>query len=845
MKQRRPFQDPFAEREAAKYENPIPSREFILNYLEKQGEPVSYEQLVSNLELKSEYEADALKRRLRAMERDGQLIFNRRGTYALVKKIDLIAGRVQGHKDGYGFVIPDDGGEDLYLNNRQIRAVLDGDRVLARVVGQDKRGRREGTIVEVIARNTHQVVGRFFREGGIAFVSPDNRRINQDILIAPDAQADAQHGQYVVAEITMQPSSRCPPQGRVLEVLGDHLAPGMEIDVAIRAHHIPHDWPEEVLTEIKNLLPHVSGEDKKNRIDIRHLPLVTIDGEDARDFDDAVYCEPVRDGWRLIVAIADVSYYVAVHSALDKEAYQRGNSVYFPGYVVPMLPEILSNGLCSLNPHVDRLCMVCDMVVTSSGRIKKYAFYEGLMLSRARLTYTEVGAMLAAKKSAEKNELREKYQEVTPHIDHLHELYKLLNKARQARGAIDFETTETRIVFGENKKIEKIIPVVRNDAHKLIEECMLSANVAAAHFLEDHDLIGLYRIHERPRDEKINDLREFLGEFGLGLGGGDEPTTMDYQALLQQAQKRKEARLIQTVMLRSMMQAVYSPENKGHFGLNYDAYAHFTSPIRRYPDLLVHRAIRSVIRSKKKSAHVERAKGATLLAEKEIYPYSGAAMLMHGEQCSMTERRADEATREVVSWLKCEYIQDRVGDTFDGTITAVTGFGLFVELQDIYVEGLVHVTSLVNDYYHFDAARHRLVGEHTGTTYRLGDPLRVKVIRVDLESRKIDFELADYIVGKKDKKNSKKIAEKKEEKEFGRYDKPVGLRGSKQGQPTKESFKQYAPVKNAKENEKIKNKKSIKKKRKKSSTDIPKTEVSLAQTPAFNIRKRRPEKPTS
>src|SRR5690606_28351013 len=622
------------------------------------------------------------------------------------------------------------GGEDIYLHNRQMRKVFDGDEVLVRMSGESYRGKEEGAIVEVLVRNTQQLAGRFFNEEGVQFVRPENARITHDVMIPFGAWGGAESGQIVVVEITQQPDKNRPPMGRVIQVLGDHMAPGMEIELAIQAQGIPNEWPPEVLAEAAKISPEVIEEDKLHRVDVRHLPFMTIDGEDARDFDDAVLCEPRKGGWRLYVAIADVSHYVKIDSPLDEEARLRATSVYFPDFVVPMLPEALSNGLCSLNPQVDRLCMVCEMTITDAGRVTGYQFYEAVMHSHARLTYNKVAEILEHE-GDDQHPLRQEFSAVLPQIHLLHNLYRSLRSARDERGAIDFETVETRILFNEERKIERIVPVHRNDAHKLIEECMLCANVCAAKFLEKHQLSGLYRVHEGPAEQKLTNLREFLGELGLGLGGGLTPDSGEYQQLLQAIQGRPDANMIQTIMLRSLRQAMYQVENKGHFGLGYEAYTHFTSPIRRYPDLLVHRAIRSVIRSKTPSANVHRADGIVLLKKHEIYPYSVSDMVMLGEQCSMAERRADEATRDVISWLKCEYLRDQVGSIYEGVISAVTGFGLFVELKDLYVEGLVHVSSLPHDFYRFDPAQHRLVGERTRKVYGLGDALMVRVVRVD------------------------------------------------------------------------------------------------------------------
>ena len=711
--------DPYRTREAKKYENPIPSREYILEWLAHAGTPLLAEELARQLDLREEQEQIALTRRLNAMERDGQLVRNRRGAFCRVNKADLIAGRVIGHPDGFGFLKPDDGGDDLFLTPRQMRGVLHGDRIVARVTGIDHRGRREGAPVEVLERGNHQVVGRLYLESGLGFVLPDNKRLHQEIAIPEGEWNGAHHGQMVVAEIVEQPTKRTQPVGRILEVLGDHMAPGMEIELAIRTHELPLEWPQEVEQETAGLSPEVAESAKAGRVDLRQLPLVTIDGADARDFDDAVYCEAKPKGWRLLVAIADVSSYVQPGTALDTEARLRGNSVYFPDRVIPMLPEALSNGLCSLNPQVDRLCMVCELSIGKDGAIQRSRFFEGVLRSHARLTYDAVAAMLVEKDAA----LCKQHSELLPHLQELYALYKVLHKTRAQRGAIDFDTTETRILFNVEKKVERIVPVHRNDAHRLIEECMLAANVAAARFLLRSKLPSLYRIHERPRQEKLLELREFLGELGLSLSGGDKPEAKDYAKVLERVQGRPDAHLIQTVLLRSMTQALYSSENVGHFGLAFPAYTHFTSPIRRYPDLVVHRAIKHLLA------------GGT--AEDFDYPLSKLQAM--GEHCSSTERRADEATRDAVDWLKCEYMLDKVGEEYGGIITSVTSFGIFVELDEIYVEGLVHVTSLENDYYHFDPVHHRLTGERGGSSFRLGDSVRVKVAAVNLDERKIDF----------------------------------------------------------------------------------------------------------
>jgi ribonuclease R len=705
--------DPNLDRERARYPNPLPSREWILHVLEREGVPVAPERLAQLLAIDAD-EEETFARRLNAMERDGQIMLNRRGAICIVDKLGLTPGRVQGHPDGYGFVIPDDGGPDLYLGPGEMSKVLHGDRVMARQSGTGKRGRAEGVVVEVLERANRRVVGRLMEEHGICFVVAEDKRISQDVLVPGEALGGARPGQVVVAEIIQQPDRHIKPLGRVIEVLGNYADPGMEIEIALRKHDLPHQFPPAAQGLAAKLPKAVRKTDLAGREDLRGLPLVTIDGETAKDFDDAVFCRPEGKGFRLWVAIADVSHYVRDGDAIDVEAHARGNSVYFPRRVIPMLPEELSNGLCSLNPEVDRLCMACELVVDPRGEIKNYRFYAAVMHSRARLTYTSVAAALAGHESAVPATL-------LAHLRDLHRLYQVLAKARGRRGAIDFETVETRMEFDDQGKITAIHPVARNDAHRLIEECMLAANVCASDILQAHEHPALYRIHEGPTPDKLADLREFLSEFGLQLGGGDEPRAKDYAKLLEAIRGRPDCQLLQTVLLRSLQQAVYSPENVGHFGLAYEAYTHFTSPIRRYPDLLVHRAIKAVLAG-------------------QTYSPQGWAEL--GQHCSQTERRADEATRDVEAWLKCYYMRGRLGEEFSASISGVAAFGIFVALDEVYVEGMVHVSELGNDYYQFDAARHQLLGERSGRRFRLGDRVRVRLVRADLETTRLDFVLA-------------------------------------------------------------------------------------------------------
>ncbi|MFN3792700.1 ribonuclease R [Massilia sp.] len=732
----------------------IPSREEILAVFRSAKGPLAAGDVARALKVKPAAQ-EVLGRRLNAMERDGQIRSDASGTYLLADQSGFITGRVSAHRDGYGFVIPDGGGDDLFLNDKEMNKVLNGDRVRARVTGTDRRGRPEGTIVEVVERANTHLIGRLMNEGGVWIVAPEDVRISQDVLVA-GGPGKAKAGQVVSVELIEQPSRFQQPTGKIVEVLGELDDPGMEIEIAVRKFGVPHVFSPAALKQANRLPNEVVDADLANRVDLRDVPLVTIDGEDARDFDDAVYCEPVKigrtKGYRLLVAIADVSHYVRPNDALDTDALERSTSVYFPRRVIPMLPEKLSNGLCSLNPAVDRCTLVCDMVVTEDGEVTAYQFYPAVMHSAARLTYNEVAEILGNTAGPE----AQRRPGIVPHLLHLNEVFRALLKARQERGAIDFETTETYIVCNAVGKIEKIIPRTRNDAHRLIEECMLAANVCAADLLIRHKHPGTFRIHGTPTEEKLLQLRTFLKLVGLNLGGGTKPTARDYAEVMQKIKERPDAALLQTMLLRSMQQAVYSPDNVGHFGLAYEAYAHFTSPIRRYPDLLTHRAIKAILQGKKyepkgielgglnttlsnsarKQAAKDKAEGR---AKKEQDLTIWDALGVH---CSANERRADEASRDVENWLKCYFMQDKLGEDFTGTVSGVTPFGIFVTLDQLYVEGLVHISGLGTDYFQYDEARHELRGERSGQVYKLTDKVSVKVAKVDLESRKIDLVLA-------------------------------------------------------------------------------------------------------
>ena len=711
---------PAGKRKKAPYKHPIPARNELLDFLEKSGKPLKINVILAEFGLQGQRMRSLLEDRLQQMVRAGQIIENRRNEFCLTAKLDLVTGTVSGHRDGFGFVIPDDGGDDIYLSAREMRPLFDGDRVAVRVVGRDRRGKPEGDLVEVLERGVREIAGQFIRERGIGIVIPDNARISHRILVGKGESGGAKPGQIVVVRILDYPTHVEQATGKIVRVIGEPGTKGISTEIAIQSHAIPTDWPKAVRSEIREFGKTVPDSAKKGRVDLRDVDLVTIDGADARDFDDAVYCERSGKGWRLLVAIADVGHYVETGSALDKEAIRRGTSVYFPDRVVPMLPEVLSNGLCSLNPKVDRLCLVCDMRVSETGKVTRSTFVEAVMKSSARLTYSQVGDFLEGRRD------HGVPQALHALLRDLQSLYKAFARARQRRGALELDIPGTRFELDADGSIAAIRLVERNDAHRLIEECMIAANVQAAKFLRRHRIPGLYRVHARPDPERFAELRLFLLSLGLKVPHPDHVKPEQFNRLLQQVQDRPDSVSIAMTMLRSLTHAEYTPENIGHFGLSLDAYAHFTSPIRRYPDLLVHRAIRHILRGGKPGK----------------YAYKAGDMERFGVLTSAHERRAEEATRDVEAWLKCEYMENKVGEEFAGVISGVTNFGVFVQISELLIDGLVHVTSLSNDYYHFDAGALQLVGERSGKRYRLGDPLRVRVQRVDMETRRIDFGLA-------------------------------------------------------------------------------------------------------
>ncbi|PIT20151.1 ribonuclease R [Snodgrassella communis] len=725
------LQDPYLQRELQRYSNPLPSREWIIAVLEKIGIPVRMAELAQKLNITKE-ETVFFERRLNAMARDGQILINRRGAVCVANKLALVKCRVEVHKDDFGFAVPLNpaDGSDFVLYTRQMRGLMNGDIVTVRPAGTDRRGRREGQVLDVIERANQDVVGRLAIEHGVAMLVPEDKRLGASIVLQPDSLGKAKTGQVLVARIESYPNATQAAVARVTEVLGDYADSGMEIEIAVRKHHLPYQFSRECLAQAAKIPDHVTAAERKNRVDLRELPLITIDGETARDFDDAVYAEKIGRNYRLVVAIADVSHYVHPDDAIDHDALERATSVYFPRRVIPMLPENLSNGICSLNPNMERLCLVCDMVITYAGNIKSYEFYPAIMRSHARLTYTQAWDWIS----------NDQFDDpMKTHVLSLYRLYQILLKKRLQRGAVEFESIETQMIFNQQGKIERIVPVERNEAHRLIEECMLAANVCAAEFLKQHKHPALYRNHAGPTSERLSTLREQLALLSLQLNGGNNPTPKDYADLSEKIKERPDRSVISVMLLRSMQQAVYEPQNIGHFGLAYSAYTHFTSPIRRYPDLTVHRAIKAI------------------LQHRQYQPKSWTELGVH---CSLAERKADNASRDVENWLKTYYMQDKIGEVFSGTISGMANFGLFVTLDNVYIDGMIHISDLGEDYFNFHPELMAIVGERSGIRFKLGDKVMVKVARADLDTSRIDLVLISSSSGKRSQGNNTQKVQK-------------------------------------------------------------------------------------
>jgi ribonuclease R len=725
------LQDPYLQRELQRYSNPLPSREWIIAVLEKIGIPVRMAELAQKLNITKE-ETVFFERRLNAMARDGQILINRRGAVCVANKLALVKCRVEVHKDDFGFAVPLNpaDGSDFVLYTRQMRGLMNGDIVTVRPAGTDRRGRREGQVLDVIERANQDVVGRLAIEHGVAMLVPEDKRLGASIVLQPDSLGKAKTGQVLVARIESYPNATQAAVARVTEILGDYADSGMEIEIAVRKHHLPYQFSRECLAQAAKIPDHVTAAERKNRVDLRELPLITIDGETARDFDDAVYAEKIGRNYRLVVAIADVSHYVHPDDVIDHDALERATSVYFPRRVIPMLPENLSNGICSLNPNVERLCLVCDMVITYAGNIKSYEFYPAIMRSHARLTYTQAWDWIS----------NDQFDDpMKTHVLSLYRLYQILLKKRLQRGAVEFESIETQMIFNQQGKIERIVPVERNEAHRLIEECMLAANVCAAEFLKQHKHPALYRNHAGPTSERLSTLREQLALLSLQLNGGNNPTPKDYADLSENIKERSDRSVISVMLLRSMQQAVYEPQNIGHFGLAYSAYTHFTSPIRRYPDLTVHRAIKAI------------------LQHRQYQPKSWTELGVH---CSLAERKADNASRDVENWLKTYYMQDKIGEVFSGTISGMANFGLFVTLDNVYIDGMIHISDLGEDYFNFHPELMAIVGERSGIRFKLGDKVMVKVARADLDTSRIDLVLISSSSGKRSQGNNTQKVQK-------------------------------------------------------------------------------------
>ncbi|PPI87814.1 ribonuclease R [Candidatus Pantoea edessiphila] len=704
----------------------IPSRKFIISFFKKKNKPIGYKELAKEMCLKNINNFEALRRQLRAMKRDGQLLFTRSQYYILPKNFNLIKGRVIGHRDGYGFLRVDGKKDDFYLSSEQMKLCIHGDFIIAQLIEIDRKGRKEARVIKVQKSRSKRIIGRYFRKLEHGFVVPDDNRLNFNIIIPLKFNLNANQNSIVVVEILHRPTVHNKAIGKIIEILGDSMGTNLAINIAIRSHEIPYTWSSEVQLQLNKFSHKLTQQSKVGRVDLRKLPLITIDDADARDFDDALYCEKTCNGWRLWVAIADVSYYVRPGTPLDKEAYLRGNSVYFPSKVIPMLPELLSNELCSLNPNIDCLCIVCEMNISSKGRLTDFKHYEAIMKSHARLTYNEALDILQ-----DHSKLNDRHLSLKNILENLYKLYQVLATARKNRGGISFETSEIKFIFNSENRIENIKRVFRNDIHKIVEECMILANFASASFVEKSKEPVLFRYHDCPSVDSIKNFHHVLNELGIKLSGGNQPKPIDYSLLLMEISKRPDADMLQIMLLRSMKQAIYDPQNRGHFGLALTSYAHFTSPIRRYPDLLLHRVIKYLLYKEKKNISINHGS----------HHYNIKEMIKLGYQCSLTERRADEAVRDVSDWLKCDFMRKKIGKTFDGVVFSITNFGLFVRLNEFLIEGLIHISTLKKDYYKFDTICQSLIGESSGYVYRLGDAVKVYITSVNMDQRRIDFTL--------------------------------------------------------------------------------------------------------
>jgi ribonuclease R len=747
------------------------SRDHVLALMrDRVHHPAAMRELLQVLRVPKD-EHHSFKRHVKSLVSSGDLIQIRGNRFGLPEKMDLYVGRLQAHPAGYGFVTPerplDSGGGDIYIGNTHLNDAMHGDRVVVRIERVKEGGRAEGRIIRILERANEWIVGRYDRDAdGMGYVVPFDRRVLMDIVVPPGQEGGASPGEMVTLELTRWPTSTRGAIGRVADVLGAIDAPGVDTEIIIRKHGIPDAHSPDAIAEALKLGASVAEKDIRGRTDFRHLVTVTIDGEHARDFDDAITIEKLANGhfW-LGVHIADVSHYVHEGSALDREAYDRGTSVYFPERAVHMFPSELSTGLCSLNPRVDRLVQSCFMEIDRQGKVLRREFHDGVINSNERMTYTAVNGILTDRDPA----LIVQYQPLVPMFEQMRELFQILNDARRRRGSIDFDLTEAEVIVDEGGAVEAIIALQRNVAHRIIEEFMLLANETVATYLEEQEAPALYRIHEEPDILKVAKFEDFISGFGYSLAAPPSGLTpRHFQKLVERVHGKPEEKPIAMLMLRTMQKARYAPENRGHFGLAAPSYTHFTSPIRRYPDLVVHRALRAA-RHK--------------LLDEEQKDDLREDLPEIARHTSEMERRADEAERELLQWKKVKFMADKVGDEFEGFVTGVAAFGLFVELIEHFVEGMVHVSTMADDYYRFIEGAHMLRGENTQKVYRLGDKVKVQVIRVNMEMRQVDLGLVEILAhvraGERGPRRSKASpkADKKRKQRPGRHERQQRKRG--------------------------------------------------------------------